>query len=91
MTAEHMEISSGKQANDPISWEEMQKMKYTWRVAQETLRVIPPVFGGFRKAVKDVKYKGYIIPSGWQVSLFLLCCGGHWNEAKVDGIIYILY
>lgn len=34
----------------------------------ETLRMVPPVFGGFRKAVKDVEYGGYVIPKGWQVS-----------------------
>jgi cytochrome P450 len=43
-------------------------MKYTWKVALETLRMFPPIFGGFRKAVKDIEYNGYIIPKGWQVS-----------------------
>jgi cytochrome P450 len=43
-------------------------MKYTWRVAMETLRMVPPAFGGFRKAMKDIEYSGYLIPKGWQVS-----------------------
>ncbi|KAL4619084.1 hypothetical protein ACB092_06G055500 [Castanea dentata] len=43
-------------------------MKYTWRVAMETLRIHPPVFGGFRKALKDIEYGGYLIPKGWQIS-----------------------
>jgi cytochrome P450 len=43
-------------------------MKYTWRVAMETLRMYSPVFGGFRKALKDIEYGGYLIPKGWQVS-----------------------
>lgn len=34
----------------------------------ETLRMVPPVFGGFRKALKDIEYGGYLIPKGWQVS-----------------------
>lgn len=42
-------------------------MKYTWKVAQETLRVYPPIFGGFRTTVKDVEFGGYTIPKGWQV------------------------
>ncbi|KAG9146741.1 hypothetical protein Leryth_005068 [Lithospermum erythrorhizon] len=36
-------------------------------VAMETLRYIPPVFGGFRTTLKDIEYSGYIIPKGWQV------------------------
>lgn len=31
--------------------------------------MIPPVFGGFRKALKDVEFGGYLIPKGWQVSI----------------------
>ncbi|XP_038685633.1 beta-amyrin 28-monooxygenase-like [Tripterygium wilfordii] len=42
-------------------------MKYTWRVAMETLRMFPPVFGGFRRALEDIEYDGYIIPKGWQI------------------------
>ena len=42
-------------------------MKFTWRVAQETLRLIPPIFGNFRTAVQDVEFDGYTIPKGWQV------------------------
>ncbi|KAL0353630.1 UNVERIFIED_CONTAM: Beta-amyrin 28-monooxygenase [Sesamum angustifolium] len=42
-------------------------MKYTWKVALETLRMIPPAFGGFRKALEDIEFEGYIIPKGWQI------------------------
>ncbi|CAI0379880.1 unnamed protein product [Linum tenue] len=42
-------------------------MKYTWRVAQETMRMFPPIFGGFRNALKDIEFEGYLIPKGWQV------------------------
>ncbi|GLJ11876.1 hypothetical protein SUGI_0179040 [Cryptomeria japonica] len=74
---EHMEVRQGKQMNDPLTWQEIQKMKYTWKVAQETMRLTPPVFGGFKKAIKDIEYKGYIIPKGWQ-----LCWGTttHFNN-----------
>lgn len=34
----------------------------------ETLRTVPPVFGGFRKALTDIEFDGYFIPKGWQVS-----------------------
>lgn len=43
------------------------KMKYTWRVATESLRMYPPVFCSFRKVLQDIELGGYIIPKGWQV------------------------
>uniref|UniRef100_A0A0D9WZJ3 Cytochrome P450 n=1 Tax=Leersia perrieri TaxID=77586 RepID=A0A0D9WZJ3_9ORYZ len=42
-------------------------MKYTWKVAMETLRTVPPIFGSFRTTIKDIEYQGYHIPKGWQV------------------------
>jgi cytochrome P450 family 26 subfamily A len=42
-------------------------MKYTWRVALESLRIMSPVFISFRRVVKDFEYEGYLIPKGWQV------------------------
>ncbi|GJV43764.1 taxadiene 5-alpha hydroxylase-like protein [Tanacetum coccineum] len=50
-----------------LTWGDIQKMKYTWRVAQELMRIIPPVFGSFRKVVKDTSFDGFNIPKGWQV------------------------
>ncbi|KAJ4848268.1 hypothetical protein Tsubulata_040018 [Turnera subulata] len=60
-------IAKSKPKGEFLSWEDISKMKYTWRVAQETLRMVPPVFGGFRKTVKDIEYEGYLIPKGWQI------------------------
>ncbi|GLJ26673.1 hypothetical protein SUGI_0519110 [Cryptomeria japonica] len=60
-------VLEGKQPNEPLKWEDIRKMKYTWKVAQETLRMFPPIFGGFRKTVEDIEYEGYIIPKGWQL------------------------
>ncbi|KAL5978498.1 hypothetical protein ACLOJK_029615 [Asimina triloba] len=31
------------------------------------LRTIPPVFGAFRRVLKDIEYGGYLIPKGWQI------------------------
>lgn len=38
----------------------------------ETMRMFPPIFGGFRQAAKDIEFDGYIIPKGWQVSETLI-------------------
>ncbi|XP_073006420.1 cytochrome P450 716B1-like isoform X1 [Typha latifolia] len=64
---EQEEIAKNKALGDALNWDDLAKMKYTWRVAMETLRMIPPVFGSFRKALKDLEFEGYSIPKGWQV------------------------
>ncbi|XP_030453516.1 cytochrome P450 716B1-like [Syzygium oleosum] len=64
---EQEEIAKSKTSGEPLTWEDLARMKYTWRVAMETLRMVPPVFGGFRVALKDIDYGGYIIPKGWQI------------------------
>jgi cytochrome P450 len=45
-------------------------MKITWRVAQETLRIVPPGIGGLRIALEDIEFDGYCIPKGWQVHIY---------------------
>ncbi|XP_076886505.1 taxadiene 5-alpha hydroxylase-like [Bidens hawaiensis] len=50
-----------------LTWGDIQRMKYTWRVTQELMRIIPPVFGSFRKVVNDTTFGGFDIPKGWQV------------------------
>ncbi|CAB4282039.1 unnamed protein product [Prunus armeniaca] len=68
--------------DDGLTWAEIHKMKYTWRVAQELMRIIPPVFGSFRTAVKDTQYEGYDIPKGWQV--FWMAHGTHMDKDIFD-------
>ena len=43
-------------------------MKYTWQVARESMRLFPPIFGSFRKAITDIEYEGFVIPRGWKVN-----------------------
>ncbi|XP_039130413.1 cytochrome P450 716A1-like [Dioscorea cayenensis subsp. rotundata] len=64
---EQEEIAKTKAPEEALTWDDLLKMKYTWRVAQEILRTIPPLFGGFRRVIKDVEFGGYLIPKGWQV------------------------
>ncbi|CAI9773438.1 unnamed protein product [Fraxinus pennsylvanica] len=54
---QHEEIKKNKPSGEFLTWEDLAKMKYTGRVAMETLRMIPPVFGGFRKTLKDIEYE----------------------------------
>ncbi|XP_062080611.1 cytochrome P450 716B1-like [Humulus lupulus] len=67
MVSEQENIAKTKGAGKCLTWEDLSKMKYTWRVAMETLRMISPIFGSFRKALKDIEYGGYLIPKGWQI------------------------
>ncbi|OIT00497.1 PREDICTED: cytochrome P450 716B1-like [Nicotiana attenuata] len=64
---EQEEIAQSKSPGESLTWEDLGKMKYTWRVAMETMRLFPPIFGGFRQTVKDIEYGGYLIPKGWQI------------------------
>ncbi|RWR93409.1 cytochrome P450 716B1-like protein [Cinnamomum micranthum f. kanehirae] len=75
---EQEEIAKSKAPEDPLTWEDVAKMKYTWKAAMETLRMIPPVFGAFRRVLKDIEYGGYLIPKGWQ--LFWSMSSTHMDE-----------
>lgn len=68
VVTEQEEIARSKKCGELLNWEDLAKMKYTWRVALETLRLVAPIFGGFRKAMNDIQFGGYLIPKGWQVS-----------------------
>ncbi|XP_074578676.1 taxadiene 5-alpha hydroxylase-like isoform X2 [Curcuma longa] len=62
---EHEDIAKAKATSEALTWDDINKMKHTWRLAMEVLRMIPPIFGNFRRALKDIEYEGFIIPKGW--------------------------
>ncbi|KAL8459241.1 hypothetical protein ACS0TY_036643 [Phlomoides rotata] len=64
---EQEEIAQEKASGEHLTWEDLAKMKYTWRVATEVLRMYPPMFFNTRQVLKDIEIGGYIIPKGWQV------------------------
>ncbi|RZB96579.1 Beta-amyrin 28-monooxygenase isoform G [Glycine soja] len=70
---EQLEISQGKEAGQLLQWEDVQKMKYSWNVASEVMRLSPPVSGAYREAIKDFTYGDYNIPKGWKL---------HWNTGS---------
>ncbi|KAK0607847.1 hypothetical protein LWI29_021495 [Acer saccharum] len=66
--AEQKEVVEAKKESDgKLTWNGIQMMKYTWRVAQEVMRFTPPLLGNFRQVTRDIHFDGFHIPKGWQL------------------------
>ena len=59
---------SNRRWGENLTVDDIKKMKYTWQVARESMRLFPPIFGSFRKAITDIEYEGFTIPRGWKVN-----------------------
>ncbi|KAK7318716.1 hypothetical protein RJT34_03422 [Clitoria ternatea] len=64
---EHDDIAKSKGSGTTLDWERILKLKYTWAVAQETMRLYPTAPGAFREAITDITYEGFTIPKGWKI------------------------
>jgi cytochrome P450 len=71
LTAQHPTVlerlraeQDGFEPDGPLTVEALRSMTYLDQVLQEVLRLLPPVGGGFRRALKDLAYGGYRIPEG---------------------------
>ncbi|KAJ7961095.1 Cytochrome P450 [Quillaja saponaria] len=64
---EQMEVLKSKKEGELLNWEDVQKMKYSWCVACEAMRLAPPVQGGFKVAINDFVYSGFNIRKGWKL------------------------
>nr|ATG29988.1 CYP725A9 [Taxus chinensis] len=64
---EQLGILAGKKEGEEVNWKDLKAMPYTWQAIQETLRMYPPAFGMFRRAITDIHFEGYTIPKGWAI------------------------
>lgn len=62
---------TGKRPGENLTLDDLKKMKYSWQVARESMRLFPPIFGSFRKAIVDIEFEGFTIPKGWKVHINL--------------------
>ncbi|XP_038877545.1 cytochrome P450 90B1 [Benincasa hispida] len=69
LTEEHLGIARDNKrlGKTELDWEDYKKMEFTQNVINETLRLGNVVRFLHRKALKDVRYRGYFIPRGWKV------------------------
>ncbi|KAH7276424.1 hypothetical protein KP509_39G007100 [Ceratopteris richardii] len=78
---EHAAIYKRKGKAKSLTWEDYESMEFTKNVIKESLRLGNVVPWVCRVALQDVEIKGFIIPKGWKVLVFLM--GPH-----IDGTCY---
>ncbi|XP_059662837.1 cytochrome P450 724B1-like [Cornus florida] len=67
LKVEHQNIRNLKKKDEFLNLDDYKKMDFTQNVINEALRYGNVVKFVHRKALKDIKFKGYLIPSGWKV------------------------
>ncbi|KAJ7974689.1 Cytochrome P450 family protein [Quillaja saponaria] len=64
---EHQAVRKIKKDGEPLNLEDYMKMEFTNNVIYEAMRYGNVVKFLHRKALQDVKFKDFVIPSGWKV------------------------
>ena len=62
-----MEVAKTKGPNELLTFEDLEKMEYTWNVVHECMRITPPSIGGFKESTAECTFAGFTIPKGWKV------------------------
>ncbi|CAK7351713.1 unnamed protein product, partial [Dovyalis caffra] len=47
-----------------FKWEDVRKMRHSWNVIFEVMRLLPPIYDAFREVIVYFTYVGYTIPKG---------------------------
>lgn len=78
---ENIELKRRKNSSDNYTWADYLSLPFTQNVISETLRMANIVNAIWRKAVKDVDIKGYLIPKDW-------CVVASLASVHLDGVNY---
>ncbi|CAM6102193.1 unnamed protein product [Calypogeia fissa] len=63
---EQEKIRTRKASGDPLSWEDLKDMPFTYQVMQESAR-LSNVGMQYRVVKKELEYGGYVIPKNWRL------------------------
>ncbi|EEF42996.1 cytochrome P450, putative [Ricinus communis] len=83
---EQTEIAKCKEPGQMLQWEHIQKMKYSWNVASEIMRLSPPVNGAFREALVDFFLSGLHDPKRMEGGPRM--CLGH-EFARLEILVFL--
>jgi cytochrome P450 len=66
-SAENAEVAASKARGEHLSWGDLRRMKLSWRVVQESMRLTPPANTMLRRATHETSFGGFRIPESWTV------------------------